>query len=83
MLVTNANGMAHARFARDDAPIEPQPFSRVPFEDIAPAQNLQPGLIDRLALFRGHRGRHVIDACRIQFVGSVELAKPVSFERCR
>jgi hypothetical protein len=54
--------MAHALFARDDAPIEPQAFGRIPFEHIAPAQNLQPGLIDRLALFKGHRGRHVIDA---------------------
>ncbi len=54
--------MAHALFAGDDTPIDPQPFGRIPFEDIAPAQNLQPGLIDRLALLKGHRDRHVIDA---------------------
>ena len=56
------HGMPHAVFARDDAPIEPQSFGGVPFDDIAAAQDLEPGLIDRLALLERHRDRHLVDA---------------------
>jgi hypothetical protein len=54
--------MPHAFFAGDDAPIEPKAFGRVPFDDVAAAQDLEPGLFDRLALFERHRGRHVVYA---------------------
>jgi hypothetical protein len=63
------HGMPHALFARDDAAIDPPPLGRIPFEHVAAAQNLQPGLIDWLALFKCHRDRHVIDALADQACG--------------
>jgi hypothetical protein len=54
--------VTHALCAGNDAPVEPQSFGRVPFDDVAAAQDFQPGLIDRLALLQRHRGRHFVDA---------------------
>ena len=56
------DGMPHARFARNDAAIEPTPLGRVPFDDLACPQDLLARLCDRLALLERHHDRHLLGA---------------------
>src|ERR1700712_1578306 len=53
--------MAHAGLGRDDAAIDPQSLGRIPFDDLAAAQDFEPGLIERLALLQRRRDRHHVD----------------------
>ena len=56
------HGVAHAGLARDHPAVDPQAFGRVPFDDVAAAQDFELRLFDRLALFERHRGGHHVDA---------------------
>jgi len=54
--------VTHAWLARDDAAVDPASFLRIPFDDLAAAQDLKPRLCQRLALFQRHRDRHRLAA---------------------
>jgi hypothetical protein len=62
----NANGlsqqgMSHPGLARYNTAVDTTTFLRVPFDDLAAAQDFQSRLGDRLPLLQSHRDGHVLE----------------------
>jgi hypothetical protein len=56
------DGVPHAGLARDDAAVNATTLSGVPFDDVAGAENFEPGLSDWFALLQRHGDRHLLHA---------------------
>jgi hypothetical protein len=63
--------IAHAGLARDHPSIDPAALGRIPIDDVAAAQDFEPRLRQRLALFEGHRHRVFLDPFAADLCGAL------------